>query len=596
MVTKLEDIQWDFSKQYEGTADPKIRSILTQALNSADILQENYKNQIATGNLSPIKMKKILETVEEIQENVGPITMYSGLLRAKDNQNDEYKQFQSEIQEKTTEIRNKLVFIELELNRIEDTVFTNYLKSESLDNYSHYLTDLRKKKPYQLSEKEEQIIVLKDQYGRRAFQRLYGELVASWKFKIEIQGEQKTLTGPEMRALRMHPEPNVRRESQKQFLTKYEENELILVNIFNNLLKDYFVENTQRGYPSPITRRNLANEIDDEIVKVLETATTASYSNLVHRYYKLKKTIIGIDKLTLADIYAPLPEVTTEYDWDSGVELVLKAFEKFDPEFREITERMINEKRIDAVTGLGKSGGAFCAGASPKEWPWVLLNYTNNIRDVYTLAHELGHAIHSVLGMKQSMFNFGISAVTAEIASVFGEMIITDYILKNVQMTKEERIALISGILESHFITSHRQNMFHRWEVLAHELIKEKVMTGEEYCDIYDAELRRMFGESVEIPEEYKWEWASIPHYITHTHYVYSYNMSNLLVLALYGLYLERGETFIPQFKSMLASRCSKSPEDLFRDIGVNIRDPTFWDKGFNYLEKMIDQLEDLLE
>lgn len=594
MTTVLPE--WDFSPYYSGVEDPKVREKMSQATNMAKMINDTYRGKVSKGEYTSEEIKELLIKVEDVFEIVYPISMYSRLLTAKDSQNNDYKQFVSEIQEKATKIYNTLVFIGLELNKLDDEKFISYQDDPVLSNYKHYLQDLRISKPYQLVEEAEQTIIMKDQYGKNAWQKLYQDLTSSWTFEMEINGEIKTLTGPEMRALRMNPDPDIRRRAMKIFFNKYEENKLVIVNIFNNLFKDYSIENQKRGYPTPITRRNLGNEIDDEIVKVLGNATSNSYSKLVHRYYKMKKKIIGIDKLTLADIYAPLPEVTKEYSWDEATDLVLKAFGEFDDEFKGVVEKMIAEKRIDAPTGKGKSGGAFCAGASPKEWPWVLMNYNKNINDISTLAHELGHAVHSVLGMKQSILNFGISLVTAEVASVFSERILADYILNNIEMTKQEKIAYLSGQLESNFATSHRQNMFYQFEMMTHELIKEKILTAEEYCDIYESELKKMFGDSVEIPEEYKWEWSSIPHFTSVFHYVYAYNMSNLLVLALYGLYLERGESFIPQFKKLLAIRKAKTPEEMLSDIGIDIRDEAFWDKGLKYLENMVDQLEKLVE
>ena len=331
-------------------------------------------------------------------------------------------------------------------------------------------------------------------------------------------------------------------------------------------------------------------------MEVLGEATTNSYPNIVHRYYKLKKKILGLEELTLADIYAPIPEVNKKYSWEEAENLVLDSFGEFDQEFRDIVQRMLNEKRVDAPPSLGKRGGAFCAGSSPKEYPWVFLNYNENVGDISTLAHELGHAIHSVLGMKQTQLNFGLSLVTAEVASVFSEMIFSDYMLTKTNMTKEEKIAFISKTLEGNIATSHRQNMFYNFEIMTHELIKEKIITTDEYCDIYESELKKMFGDSVTIPKEYRWEWSSIPHFISVYHYVYAYNRSNLLVLAVYVLYLEEGESFIPKFKKLLTARKAETPEDMLNEIGIDIRDKSFWNKGLNYLEGMIDQLEELLE
>lgn len=588
--------EWDFSPHYSGIEDSKLNSTLNSAFNQAKEFNTEYKGKIVT--LSDSAIKEMLQKVEKLMEMVYPISMYASLLTSKYSQNTEYSSFQSKIQEKTTKVFNELVFLSLEINELEDEKFKSMLSSSELENYVHYLTDTRKFKEYQLSEKEEQMIITKNQYGRNGFQKLYSELVASWEFDFEVDGEVKKLSGPQLRAMRMNQNPDVRRRAMKTFFSKYEENKLVITSIFNNLYKDYSLENQKRGYPAPITRRNMNNEIDDETVRVLEEATTASYPRLVHRYYKMKKEIIGIDRLELADIYAPLPTVDKKYSWDDAVDLVTKAFADFDEQFKQIFLDMLANKRIDAPPLPGKRGGAFCAGATPDDpLSWVFLNYQENINDISTLAHEMGHAIHHTLGAEvQTTMNFGISLVTAEVASVFCEMILTDYILNKVELTRDEKISFLSATLESNFATSHRQNMFARFESMAHELSKEKLLSTEEYCDIYQSELEKMFGDAVEITPEFRWEWSTIPHFVQVFHYVYAYNMSNLLVLALYGLYLERGKEFIPQFKKLLAVRKAKTPEDMMTAIGIDIKDPEFWDRGLNYLEGMVDQLEELLK
>ncbi len=585
--------EWNFENYYKGPDDPLIITRMNEATEKSEKFGR-HRGKIA--NYSATQIYELIQEIEEIYDIVSPIAMFSHLLVAKDSQNINYQQFSSMINEKITKLQNNLVFVDIELNNLDDKRFEELVNDSILENYRHYLKDLRKFKPYQLSEEEEQMILLKNQYGRDAFRKLYGELTSSWEFELEVDGKIEKLNGAQLRSMRMNADKNIREKAMNLFFNRYRENKIVIVNIFNSLFKDYYIENSKRGYPTPITRRNLSNEIDDEIVKVLEETTTASYPNIVHRYYKLKKKILNMDELKLSDIYAPLPNVDKKYSWDEAINIVLNAFGEFDSEFRSIVERMIEENRIDAPPAPGKRGGAFCAGASPKEWPWVFLNFTGNINDISTLSHELGHAIHSVLGMVQTPINFDISLVTAEVASVFSEMIFTDYMLNKMEMSKEEKIAFISGTIERNIATSHRQNMFHRFELMAHELIKEKLISAEEYCSIYKSELEKMFGDSVKITDEYTWEWSTIPHFLHVYHYVYAYNASNLLVLALYSLYLERGKEFIPQFKKLLSVRKSKTPEEMFNDIGINIRDPKFWNKGLNYLEGMIDQLEELLE
>jgi oligoendopeptidase F len=304
--------------------------------------------------------------------------------------------------------------------------------------------------------------------------------------------------------------------------------------------------------------------------------------------------MLGLNELTLADIYAPLPNSNKTYTWNEAKKLVLDAFASFDDEFYILAKSMFDFNRIDGPSVPNKLGGAFCSSSTPDLKPYVLLNFTGKLKDVSTMAHELGHAIHAMLSTSQHLFNYHPIMPLAETASVFSEMILTDKFLKEMN-DKETKVSLLTSKLEDIFATSHRQNMFSRFELKIHKIISERLMSSDELCEAYREELEEMFGDSVVYSEIYNWEWASIPHLLNVPFYVYAYNFANLLVIALYQQYLDEGDVFVPKFKTFLGSGSSASPSELTKKMGIDINNPDFWRQSMKYIEGMIDQLEELL-
>ena len=419
-----------------------------------------------------------------------------------------------------------------------------------------------------------------------AFQKLYSELVSSFQFEFEVDGKKETMNGDQLRALRLHEDPKVRRDAMNLFYSEYEKNSIVITHIFNNIIKDYNVERKLRGYKSAISIRNTGNDIDDKAVECLHKVTKKSYP-LVQRYYKLKKKILKLDKLTLADIYAPMPKANKTYTWQESKEIVLDSFNKFDPEFYEFAKLMFDQNRIDAPVEKKKRGGAFCSGSTPDIKPYVLLNFMGRPRDVMTLAHELGHAIHDMYASKQTLFNYFPILPLAETASVFSEMIVTDKLLKE-ETNKKERQALLTEKLEDIFATSHRQNMFSSFEHVVHDKISDSILSTDELKKLYKEELKTMFGNSVEFTPEYEWEWATIPHIFEWPFYVYAYNFGNLLVMALYEQYKESPDTFPTKLKEVLSCGGAKSPKDILKIVKADITKEAFWEKSLSYIEGLL--------
>ncbi|MHA1202931.1 MAG: M3 family oligoendopeptidase [Candidatus Heimdallarchaeaceae archaeon] len=590
-----EIITWNLAELYKSVDDPRIKDDMKIIRRLAEDFRSDVKGKLREKELTAANLAEYFKIHEEISEATFYLSLFSSLIYSTTSQDDDVKNLHSKIQEFSSNIDEQLIFFELELNEIEDKKFKELLNSKELINYKHQLEYNRKKKDHQLSEKEEQIVLMKDITGQEGFIKLYGEIESGFTYDFEYEGETKTYTTSELFAYMYNQDKEVRKRALKAIVEKYLENELTFVHVYNNVLKDWQLENKRRNYQEPISRRNLSNEISDKAVETLGNVTSDS-NKIVEKYYTLKKKIINLEELRMSDIYAPVGEVEKKYTYEEAIELIRIANSEFDESFASIVEEMYKRKHIDVTPRKGKQGGAYCSYGKQKKYPYVFVNFTGNIDSVLTLAHELGHAIHHYnIQQKQTMTNIGSTLPVAEIASVFNEMIAFDYLIKQ-DLSKEERIILLANHIESNFATSHRQNAFYHFEKRLHELMKTKLPTAQEYKDIHVEEMEKMFGDSVShIKEDYDSYWSVVSHFIHVPFYVYAYNMSNLLVIALYQKYLEQQKEFVPKFIELLSVGTSQTPAEMLAKMNIDLDDATFWNKGIDYLSTKIDELEELL-
>ena len=587
-----DQVRWDLSALFSGVDDPKIKETLSTSEEKIKAFVTQYKGKL--GDLDATGLRKAYETKDAIIEALYKVSQYSHLLLAVDTQNDPVKALVSTVDETLSRLSNELVFFSLELGQLDQEIYERQNDETALGDYAYAYRYTRQKAAHRLSEKEEQLINLKDLTGIRAARNLYGEITSDFKFDFELDGEIKSLNGSELRNLRLHKDQDVRRRAMEAFHQRYEDHKLFFTHTYNTIVKDYNIERKLRGYATPISVMNSGNDLDDRAVSVLHDVTNESYG-LVQRYYRLKAKLCNLPDMTLSDIYAPLPEGSKVYKWEESKQLVLDSFEAFDPSFASHAKTLFDNGYVDAPVGGHKRGGAFCSSSTPDLLPYVLLNFQGKARDISTIAHEFGHAIHAILSQGQVLTNYHAILPLCETASVFAEMVLMDY-MKTVETDPSARIALLADKLEDLFATSHRQNMFSQFEIAAHDRITDGLMSADDLGDLYQEQLTKMFGDSVRITPNYRWEWATIPHIFDVPFYVHSYNFGNLLVLALYGQYLEEGAAFVPKLKTFLSKGSSASPKDLTEALGVSITDPEFWKKSLVYIESLIDELEGLVE
>ena len=584
-------VRWDLADLYAGPDDPRIEADLAQALESAQRFAERHRGGVAT--LSAEALARAVSELEAIGELAARPASYAQLLFAADTSLPRCGALLQRVQERGTEIRNALVFFELEWVGLDDGPACALLANPALAQRRHFLESMRRYRPHVLPEAEEKLVEELANTGRRAFSRLFDELVASLRFQVKVAGETRDLGEEEVLSLLYAPERELRREAARSLTEGLRSNARPLAFIFNTLVQDKAVDDRLRRFPTPLASRHLANEIDAVSVDALLSACVSRYP-LVARYYRLKARLLGIPKLEDFDRYAPIAEKGSTRSWSEARALVEAAYRDFSPELAGVTSAFFERRWIDAELRTGKRGGAFCASTLPSVHPYVLLNYTGNQRDVMTLAHELGHGVHQSLAAPRGLFEQDTPLTLAETASVFGEMLVFRRLLRE-ESDPEARLALLCGKIEDAFATVFRQVAMTRFEQTLHAARRsEGELPIPRVNELWLAANRPMFGDSVELSEDYGWWWLYIPHFVHSPFYCYAYAFGELLVLALLRRYDEEGAAFVPRYLELLRAGGSDTPERLLARVGLNVGDPGFWSGGLSLLEDLVAQAEAL--
>ncbi len=586
-------VRWDLADLYAGPDDPAITRDLESAQSDAESFAERFRGRVAT--LDGPQLAEAIDQLEKLSEHVARASAFAGLLFAADTSEPRHGALLQHVQELATGIRNALVFFELEWVDLDDTRAAEILGDPALEARRHYLESARRYRPHVLSEPEEQLLEELSNTGHRAFSRLFDEIMASMRFDFEYAGKAEDLGEEEVLSRLYAPEREERKAAAGALTAGLRRNSRILTFVFNTLVFDKAVQDRLRHYAHPVQSRNLANEIDDTTVEALLAACERGFP-IVQRYYRLKSKLLGLAPLHDYDRYAPLDADASLRSFDDARSVVLDAYGRFSPEMAEIAGLFFERRWIDAELRPGKRGGAFSASTVPSAHPYVLLNYTGNLRDVMTVAHELGHGVHQYLARQQGLFQQDTPLTTAETASVFGEMLVFRKLMES-EPDPKVRLGLLCGKIEDACATVFRQAVMTRFEERLHAARRsEGELATERINDIWMASNRPMFGDSVELTDDYAWWWLYIPHFVHSPFYCYAYSFGELLVLALLHRYDEEGAPFIPRYLELLRSGGSKSPPELLSAVGVDITHPEFWDGGLALIDDMVGQAEELAE
>jgi oligoendopeptidase F len=593
MTETLKTANWDLTRLYSTAADPALESDMKDAGEGVREFRERFYGKISAEGLTAEALKGAVMAVEVLQEKALKPYLYAQLLFSADTEKEEHKELLQKTREFLSGLRNEILFFELEIISIPDEQFEKLLADPALSNYKHYLNHVRIFKPHILSEKEEQCLNLKDLTGKHAFSQLFEEVTASFQYRLNLDGEERDYTGEELLAMLHRPEADIREKAFSTFLDRHGENALVLSSVFNNIFLDHSQECGLRCYEDPMTATHLVNELSHETIEQMMQVTEMNYS-LAQDYFKLKAKLLKMAKLRNCDVYAPVGEASLTISFDEARDKVLAAYGDFSPQIEGLARGFFEESRIDSAIRKGKTGGAFCSGMTPEIPSYVLLNYTGNLRDVATLAHELGHGVHFTLSKKQTLVNYDAVLPMAETASVFGEMLLTRLLLDENKDPKV-RTSILCAKIEDIIATTFRQNVLTRFEIKAHQKRKEKLLASQELCDLWWEENAKLFGDAVEMIPPYKWGWSYISHFIHARFYCYSYVFGELLVLSLFQQYREEGEAFVPRYIDLLSSGGSDSPPNLLLKMGIDVNDPGFWQKGYDLVKELITELKETL-
>ena len=580
------DVVWCLDDLYESLQDEFLKDDLDLCLQEAGLLKESCAGKL--DELDPADFARTVRRLERIQENLGRIGTYGFLNFVTQVKNSEAGAFLQQSKEEAARVNRELVFFDLEWAKMDKQSADRLLEAEDTVPYRHYLTNLRRYANHLLSNSEETLLVELSPVGNESWLTLFEKLMGHLEFGENKRSEEEVLSD-------LYAGSREVRKAAALELTEGLQSQLhILTHIFNTILAEKMINDRLRSYPSWVSARNLSNELDDRTVDALVNSTTERY-DIVQRYYGFKKELLGLDDLHDYDRYAPLPSLPDQLvPWQECRDMVLDGFRAFSPEMADIASLFFERNWIHAPLLEGKRGGAFAHPAVPDAHPYVLVNYTGKLRDVSTVAHELGHGIHQYLAKDKGYFNSDTPLVLAETASVFAELLIFHRQLDTLDNADQKR-AFICQKLESIFATVFRQISMNRFEDMIHNSRRDKgELSTDDLSALWMESQKAMFGDAVSLDDHYRLWWSYIPHFLHTPGYVYSYAFGELLVLSLYRIYKEEGEDFIPKYLHLLSQGGSQSPYELLNPFNIDLNSPTFWQGGLLIIEEMLTDVESM--
>jgi len=576
-------VKWNLNDIYPNFSEENLNKTLDSVRKKVEKF-EDHRDKLKSG-ISGKEVFKMIQELESISREAGSVGAYAHLKLSEDTTSHEWNAVSSKLDQFGAEIGNKLLFFSIWWKDLDDKNAEKILKD--LGKYEFMMREKRKFKPYTLKENEEKIINIKDITGGSAMSNIYDIITNSYTYDFE---GKKDISQAEVMENVKSPNAKLREKAYETVLGRYGNEESVLGELYRNIVLDWVNEGIKlRNYKSSIAVRNLGNDIPDEAVDVLLNVCRKNVG-IFQDYFKLKAKIIGMKKLRRYDVYAPIKGSQKKINYDDALNTVLGVFKSFDYKFYECASRVINEQHIHSDIQRGKQSGAFCSSITPEMTPYVLLNWVGNYNDMSTLAHELGHSIHSMLAEKHTLFDFHSCLPLAETASIFSEMVLEEELLKR-GMPKDEEIHMLATQLDGSYASIIRQAYFVLFEKKMHEMIEKGATIGE-MNKAYMENLKEQFGDSLELPEVFQHEWKYIPHIFHSPFYCYAYAFGNLLVLSLFKMYKEQGKEFVPKYIKILSYGGSEVPEKILSEVGIDIKDEKFWQGGFDLIKEMVARLE----
>ncbi|WP_420394383.1 M3 family oligoendopeptidase [Acuticoccus sp.] len=584
--------QWDLSDFYAGPDAPELAADLAGLAEDARAFEGRYKGRLAdlvAADGGGTDLAEALRAYEALEDRAGRLGSYASLLYATDTANPTFAKSYGDVADRLTALSSHLLFFPLELNRIDDAMMDRALEDEGAAHYRPFVADLRKDRPHQLSDNLERLFLDKSAPSRTAWTRLFDETIAG--LRVAVEGGPEALTLEEALNRLLDPDESVRRAASEGIAAALKGEERVFTLITNTLAKDKEISDRWRGFDDVAAARHLANRVEADVVDALVTAVTEAYPRLSHRYYALKARWLGKDALDTWDRNAPLPEADDRtIGWSDARDTVLSSFEAFSPRIAELAERFFENPWIDAPVRPGKAPGAFSHPTVPSAHPFVLMNYQGRVRDVMTLAHELGHGVHQILASPNGALMAPTPLTLAETASVFGEMLTFRTLLDGAPDARTRRVMLAAKV-EDQLNTVVRQIAFYTFERHVHTARREGELTAERLGEIWLDVSRESLGPAVRLKEGYEVFWSYVPHFINAPFYVYAYAFGDCLVNSLYGIYEREPDGFEEKYLALLSAGGTKHHGELLAPFGLDARDPAFWHTGLAVIEGLIDEL-----
>ena len=586
---------WDLSELLPDAADETIQARL-DAIEKDVAAFEARRTQLedfSAGAISELDLAPFMQHLERLTERMYVLGAYGSLWFSADTQSEAALQFEGYMQQRLTQFQNRLLFFDLWWKALSDEQAQALLPDlNRFPDYAYALQSDRRFKPFTLDENAERIINTKDANGMSSLITVYSMLTNRLEFQLEVDGEPKTLTREELMTYAYAPDGALREKAYRELLRVYAPENNVLAHIYMSRVRDWHSENVElRRYASPIAVKNMANNVPDAAVETL-LQVCQDNAPMFQEYFALKGQWLGMERLRRFDIYAPLSASDKAIDYAQAVNMVLETVDAFDSQVADKAELVFAQGHIDSEIRKGKRAGAFCATVLPSMTPWILMNYTGRIRDMATLAHELGHAIHSLLAADHSVLTQHAPLPLAETASVFTEMLLTDRLMRE-ETDPLVRRELLASAVDDMYATVMRQAYFVAFEQAAHQAVLENA-SPTDLSDTYLRQLRQQFGDSVAVDDIFQHEWLMIPHIYHTPFYCYAYSFGQLLVLALYRRYQQEGDAFKPGYLKLLAYGGSRDPDAILTEMGIDMTDPQFWQGGFDVGQDMINELKTL--
>jgi len=593
-MTKKEMI-WDLSQLVESTATASVRKKLEAMVGEAEKIRKTYHGKI--GGLNAKGLLELLELEDAYTLGFEGVVKYCRLMYSADSTDDTAKQLNDAARRASVKVGQALAFIDIELGKLlaeKQSLVTDSMLAE----YKHYVERILRRVPHMLSETEEQLIIMKDKNGINAWQMLQGDWLSTRTFDIEIEGKMKTLPYGKIIGLYQSPNRDLRKRANHIVYENLGKDEIVWASAIRAVCEDHLQMCKMRKYPAPMTQSLIANDVDQQTIDSL-MKTIKKNVGLYQRYLRIKAKLMGLDKLANYDVVAPLPNAPEmDYAWEEARKEVVEAYTGFDEEIGGWVDEMFERRHIDGEVRKGKRSGAFCSSWLAGKSAYILQSFNERMGDVYTQAHELGHAVHAYLGSRaQKPSNYEIGSCIAETGSIFGELLLTERLLSKAK-TKEEKQAILANVLDEFGMAAFQVSARVFFEQGMYDIIEQgEFLDGETVAKLWVTARDEIYGDSVDWLDIMKWEWTMKPHYYiaNYRFYNYPYVYAQLFVFALYRLYKEEGRSFVPKLKRLLAAGSSKSPRELAAEVGFDITDERFWEKGIKQAEEFIDMLEQTL-